>query len=130
MGGVEQAVREWAVQRVGDLATAFVQVVRDKAPRRTGELADSVEVDDVSQTGDGATAHVVVGAPYASYVDEGTGIYGPLGTPIVPVTAKVLVFPATVGPRAYVFTPYVLGSEPTHFWSRALEDWPSIVASL
>jgi hypothetical protein len=74
---------------------------------------------------------------YARYVHEGTGIYGPKRTPIVPVTAKALKFepgrrmgPLPRGGRnaargrrgGPVFAASVKGSPPNPFLSDALED--------
>ena len=66
-------------------------------------------------------------APYASFQNYGTGIYGPEGTPIVPRRpGGVLVFdwPAAGG---IVFARSVRGTEPTHYWERTLDEWPEIL---
>lgn len=56
---------------------------------------------------------------YAILVHNGTGIYGPSGTPIRPVSAKVLVFtPKGSGQR--VFAREVSGMEPNRFLTDAL----------
>jgi hypothetical protein len=81
---------------------------------------------------------------YARYVHDGTGVFGPRGTPIVPVTAKALVFepgrmmgPLPRGVRGrvtgaargenskwagLVVTKSVKGSPPNPFLLSALED--------
>lgn len=125
---LERAVRDFAHQRGSNLAEAFRDTVRSLVPRRTQELHDSIEVDSVDDYDRGTRARVVVGAPYARFVNDGTGLYGPRGDFIRPRKAGgVLVFdwPAAGG---IVFTRRVSGSEPTHFWERALDQWPRIVA--
>lgn len=126
---IEQAVHAYTLDRAQRLGDAFADAVRSNAPRRSGALADSVEVEPARQTSQGAAVRVVVNAEYGRFVEEGTGIYGPEGTPIVPRNGNVLVFdwPAAGG---IVFARHVRGMEPTHFWARALERWPDIVGSV
>jgi hypothetical protein len=77
---------------------------------------------------------VVIGSPlpYAEYVNRGTGIYGPHGTPIVPVTAKALKFrvrakDARGRPRTskdkgnWVFAKSVQGQEANPYMAESLE---------
>jgi murein DD-endopeptidase MepM/ murein hydrolase activator NlpD len=56
---------------------------------------------------------------YAGYQHEGTGIYGPRGTPIVPVKSKYLRFKPK-GSTQFVYAKEVRGSMPTFFLKRAL----------
>jgi len=69
-------------------ATGVWGEVRKKAPVDHGRLAGSFEL---SQTGD-LSWRISSNVKYALMVHEGTGIYGPRATPIVPVRAKRLVF--------------------------------------
>lgn len=129
LSAIKAHILDIAEDRVASLAESFRDTLRGFEPRRTGELAESTEVDQVRRTGTGASATVVVGADYARFVNDGTGIYGPEGRPITPTRADgVLVFdwPAAGG---LVFARRVSGSEPTHFWERAVAAWPSIVAT-
>jgi hypothetical protein len=113
---------------MGAIADEFVNTARGFAPRRTGELADSIEVDSVSRGTGGVTARIVVGAPYATFQNFGTGIYGPSGTLIEPKRANgVLVFDSLIM-GGLVFVRWVRGTEPTHFWERTLDQWGDIVA--
>lgn len=88
------AGRRWA-DRLGH---RVVGEARERCPVDEGTLRASItHVVDA----DASTAKVVVGSPlpYAEYFHTGTGIHGPRGTPIVPVTAKALKFkwePTTV----------------------------------
>lgn len=129
MSALERQVQEYALAKVADLASAFRDAVRANAPRRIGTLSESVEVDSIEATPTGARARVIVSAPYGRFVNDGTGIYGPLGTPIVPTSHTYLKFPALIG-GGVVFARSVKGSEPTHFWERALDRWPDIVSAL
>lgn len=70
---------------------------------------------------------------YALYVHEGTGIYGPKGTPIRPKRGQYLVFEARnarTTPRGrgnLVFARQVRGQRPNRFLLRALQaasPWP------
>jgi hypothetical protein len=62
--------------------------IRRLAPTDTGRLAGSFEIEQV----DDLSWRIFTNVHYALYVHEGTGIYGPTGHPIVPVTAKALKF--------------------------------------
>ncbi|QOC56028.1 tail assembly chaperone [Gordonia phage Clown] len=81
------------------------------------------------------SVHVTVGSPldYAEYWHTGTGIYGPHGTPIVPVTRQALKFrwePTAPGAkkqlpkekRGWYFAKSVKGIEPNPFLIDALKD--------
>lgn len=106
---------------------------RRRAPVDDGRLRSSI---DYAITRRGNRVSVVVGSPlpYARYVHEGTGIYGPHGTPIVPVTAKALKFevrgirPGRRGPTrtpkgkgTIVFAKSVKGMEGTPYLADALQ---------
>jgi HK97 gp10 family phage protein len=57
-------------------------------------LADSIKITDKHTTKKGiirATIEAMI--EYASWVEFGTGIFGPRGEPIVPKKSKVMVFP-------------------------------------
>lgn len=88
------------------------------APSRTGKLRASITTKLVKFNGNLA---VLVGSNlnYAMYQHEGTGIYGPHGTPIVPVHAKFLRFQPT-GSKGFVYAKEVRGTPPTFFLKRAL----------
>lgn len=107
------------------IGASFVAKAQGLAPRRTGAGADSIVVDGVDEYGEGFRIRIVVGEVYMRYQNEGTGIYGPEGTPIVPRSAKVLVFDSPV--LGLTFAPSVRGTEPTHWWDRTVDAWPEIV---
>lgn len=68
-----------------------LEPVKQEAPVDTGVLQDSISIDIKSQ-GDVLTATLTATAEHAEWVHEGTGIFGPVGEPIIPVRSKVLVF--------------------------------------
>ncbi|QRY62755.1 HK97 gp10 family phage protein [Gordonia sp. PDNC005] len=123
--GMQQAGRRWA-HRVGN---DVVNAAKVNCPVDEGTLRASITyVTRISSTG----AKVIVGSPlpYAEYFHTGTGIYGPRGTPIVPVTKKALKFKWD-GPggatrskdkRGYVFAKSVKGIRPNPFLADALAD--------
>lgn len=57
-------------------------------------------------------------AHYTSYVNDGTGIYGPLGKPIRPKTAKALKFTTKSGKT--VFAKSVRGIKPRRFVEKSI----------
>jgi hypothetical protein len=62
--------------------------IRRLAPGDTGRLAGSFEIEPVDEL----SWRIFTNVHYALYVHEGTGVYGPEGHPITPVTAKALKF--------------------------------------
>jgi hypothetical protein len=124
---IDRELQRVSVRMARRCAILFEQEVKRGAPRRTGELVGSIERDDPTVAGDTININVTVGAEYARYVDEGTGIYGPDGRPITPKRpGGVLRFdwPAAGG---IVFARRVRGSPPTRFWQKAVAMWPFIV---
>jgi hypothetical protein len=75
---------------LGEVAQLGVAEAKALVPRRTGSLARSIRVGNVSED----RAQVVAGGSrnvgYARYVEQGTGLYGPRHARIVPKRAKVL----------------------------------------
>jgi hypothetical protein len=81
-------VQKGAAQGVAD-ATKFMQkAVRKETPELSGRLVSSIssEVSGLS----GIVFQNPTIAPYGAWVHDGTGIYGPHGTPIIPTTKKYL----------------------------------------
>lgn len=113
--------------RVGRRVT---NAAKQRCPVDEGRLRASI--DYTVDAGPGKTT-VTVGSPldYAEYFHTGTGIYGPRGTPIVPVTAKALKFRYS-GPsgaralpkerRGWVFAKSVKGMKPKPFLIEGLHD--------
>lgn len=106
-------------------------------PVDRGRLRSSITHELVSIGGD-LVVRIGTNVEYARAVHDGTGVYGPKGRPITPVTAKVLAWPnrgttskrktrtgRTVTTRAQTatstsFAAYVAGSPGRPFLARAL----------
>lgn len=91
------------------------------APRRTGTLKRSIHAQ-VSGAGGNLTGLVVQDAGVAKYgvwVHNGTGIYGPNHSPIVPVNAKMLKF--KIGGQTF-YRRSVKGQKPNPFMLKAFEQ--------
>lgn len=123
------AIHDKSLDWVEAMAEEFAQTVRDLlAPHRdTGTLESSVTIGEPAFSTRQAYINVSMDvgvAPYALFVEEGTGIYGPQGTRIYPVTARALVF--EWGGETVAFAS-VAGMQPVRYWDQALELWPEIV---
>jgi hypothetical protein len=83
----------------------------------TGALRRSITF---SITGSGTSMKATIGSnlDYSLAVETGTGIYGPKGSPIVPVHAQVLVFTTKTGT---VFARSVRGRPATPYLKPALQ---------
>lgn len=119
--GLEEKVRGF----YGDIADRAVDdmfaEMRAEAPRDTGQMTENLEsVPD--DDGDQIVRRLHAPEQYSSFQEEGTGVYGPEGTPIVPTTAKVLVFFWKKTGKVE-FRTSVLGSPATHWWSKVIDRW-------
>ncbi len=113
--------------RVADDATqAMFLDMADKAPRDTGEMTNTLTVDN--EDSDTLIARRV-GAPveYASWQNEGTGIYAGGGR-IYPTNAKALHFYWRKMGVTVTFAS-VAGTPATHWWDNAIAKWPDFVAA-
>jgi hypothetical protein len=79
------------VRHIQDICDAVTAEAARNVKRDTGALAASIE-PTVNVYGKIVVGRVGTPLEYARYLHEGTGIYGPKGTRIRPVTAKVLRF--------------------------------------
>jgi hypothetical protein len=75
--------------------TTVEALARKDAPVKRSNLANSgsSKVED-----DGDKGIITFSAPYAGYVHEGTGLYGPHKTKIVPKNKKALYWPGAAHP--------------------------------
>lgn len=89
-------------------------------PRRidTGTLRSSIKTELLSLGGK-PVVRVGTNLFYAIYVHDGTGIYGPKGTPIKPKQAKMLSWKAKTGKRVYA--KQVKGMRPNPFLTDAVD---------
>lgn len=97
-------------QRVRDLARLL-------APKRSGRLAASIGISVRVGPG-GVTVRVGSDLDYATYVHEGTGVYGPRHRPITATGNGVMVFRGAGGELVYART--VSGTRGTPYLTRAL----------
>lgn len=99
-----QFIRDASIEALGDIAR-YVHAKAAKYPpqnpastyKRQTKLGGSITKSDVMRTGNAYRVKIGTLLPYARYVEEGTGIYGPKGAPIKPTTAKALAWRATRG---------------------------------
>jgi hypothetical protein len=132
------------VRLVDNVLTKTANQCRSTAPADTGRLRASHRQELVVHASLLLVGRVYSTAPYAGYVNRGTGIYGPSGAPITPKAAKVLVFHAgrMIGPlrvgekhaapsqRDLVFAMQVKGSPANPYMIRAFKEqcpWPVTV---
>ncbi len=97
------------------MVEALAESAKKTAPVRTGILRDSVSLS----SGTAFSGSVLYGAPYASFLHEGTGIYGPRGKIIVirPKKKKALFWPGAAHPVGVVRQK---GIRPRDFVQRAI----------
>lgn len=88
-------------------------------PRRvdTGALRSNINTQLLSVGGKPAV-RVGTNLYYAIFVHDGTGIYGPKGTPIVPKTKKVLAWKGKSGNKIFAYS--VVGMKPNPFLKNAV----------
>ncbi|MFC8124439.1 HK97 gp10 family phage protein [Streptomyces sp. NPDC057302] len=115
------------VREVTRVARLTQQNARALAPGDSGVLKASIKVTVFAQPGR-QRVHARIGSTldYAIYQEEGTGIYGPKGTPIRPKRGKYLRFKPK-GARGFVFAKSVRGSRAHHYLVTALRrssPWP------
>ncbi len=118
--GVIGDARERLAKGFGAMVEALGKSARKTAPVRTGALRDSVSVLSAGTEGD-LTGKVAYGAPYASFLHEGTGIYGPTGKMITirPKNKKALFWPGASHPVGVVRQK---GIRPQGFVQRAIRE--------
>jgi hypothetical protein len=119
---------------MNDILDHAERTAKSYAPRRTGNLFRNIDHEGVSHTGSLWSGGLVVkkSAPYAQWVESGTGIFGPHHTPIVPTTGNFLRFKVTNhyrGPRGgahhedvWVYRRSVKGQKAQRFMMRAYQD--------
>lgn len=120
---MEAGMRAGGLRFMNRYAERVTTRARVLAPVDTGRLRQSIGWR--LQLGRHRVTGVIEArASYAVYVHEGTGIYGPSGSPIRPKSGKFLVFPArrgsSRGGRRLIFAREVKGQRANPFLVRAL----------
>lgn len=100
------------------LVTCVESTAKQNAKVDTGVLRASIR-SEVHQSDSEINGLVTAEAPYADYVEKGTGIYGPSNQPIRPKKGTYLVFKGQDG--GTVFAQQVAGSRAAPFMAPALE---------
>lgn len=130
------AVMATAAGQWGDrLGREIANHARRQCPVSEGRLRSSITHLVTANPGGGVTVRVGSPLQYARYRHEGTGLFGPHHTRIVPVTAKALKFkPNITGPlrnnggrdrrggRQFIFVRSVKGSPGYPFLTLALVE--------
>lgn len=120
-----------AVQWANEMGRRVVNAAKENAPVDNGRLRSSItHTIELTPT----TCVLTVGSdvPYARYVEEGTGIYGPRRRRITPTRRQALKFPTPrswsgdnqprQADRGFVFRRSVAGSPPNPFLANALAE--------
>lgn len=115
-----------AKEIVGDALLHLEMMAKSNAPNKLGNLMRAIGRSPVEKKGDDTYfGHVGVGptAPYARFVEEGTGIYGPEKHYIKPLTGNFLVWESSRSNRKdkKFFTQQVKGQKPQYYMKRAYE---------
>ena len=92
---------------------AIESLAVEESPYRTGRLKEAVQTEE---TPTGGRVFVSSAAPYAVYVHEGTGIFGPRRQPIRPRTKRALFWEGARRPVRQV-----RGQRPNRFMDRAAD---------
>lgn len=121
--GLRDRVRSWGI----DIATTAGQLVLDDiaatAPKDTGAMIEGTKITSVEIGETVVSLTVEASAEYASFQEDGTGIYGPRGERIYPTNARALVFNwKKAGGRLVAFAS-VKGTPATHWFSKPLARW-------
>jgi len=106
---IEAGIRAGLLRTAGAVEAAAVE----GAPKKTGNLANAIRKYIESHR-----AIVKSTAPYSFFVHEGTGLFGPYKTRIVPKHKKALAF--TIGGQKIVVRS-VKGQKPNPYMKRALK---------
>ena len=118
------ALRSVAIQSAAqDLrirANRVLNAARRAAPVDTGTLRASLHTEFSALPDGSPVARIGTNVPYAIFVHEGTGIYGPSGTPITPKNGQYLRFTPRGASRP-VYARSVRGVRGRPFLAQALD---------
>lgn len=118
---VEKKERE----RFHSAAATMVSYVKSVAPEATGELKANIGTQHEYTSGSSWSVDLVASTPQARYTEEGTGLFGPLGTLITPTVAKALHW---IDGGKSVFAMSSKGSGKHKGWfSKAVKKWPDLL---
>jgi hypothetical protein len=124
--GLRKSFRAATSARFTHALATVQEQTQAQCPVDTSTLQFSIIAYEIGTTDDRFVGNISTPKEYASYQDQGTGIYGPKGVPIRPVNAKVLAWRSgweyaykqtKQASGGWVFAAEVAGSPATHFWS-------------
>jgi HK97 gp10 family phage protein len=131
-------IRQFVENAMSDILNYAEAQAKANVNRRTGNLGRNIGRTPVRRVGNlywGQTGAGKVGvgktAPYAKWVEAGTGIFGVFKHPIVPTTGNFLrwkVFDPNLAPRdrPYFYARSVKGQRPQRFMRRAYNETRTI----
>jgi hypothetical protein len=103
----------------------LIALIRAPLAEVSGQLKAGILCDPWSENGSRYETTVRSLAPYSLWVDQGTGIFGPVGTRIYPRTAKVLAFHWTNRGGGLFFFRSVRGTPAQRFFTDPMADYLS-----
>ncbi len=87
---VEEYAREVGPRWQAEVGSRTSSAISSAAPRETGFMKTSSRQRDYTDHDGNPAFDIIYRAPYTTFVDQGTGIYGPKRKPITSKTGKVL----------------------------------------
>lgn len=127
---LSRVCQDLAMQWANEMGRRVVNEAKERAPVDNGRLRSSIAYT-IELTPTTCALRVGSDVPYARYVEEGTGIYGPRHRRITPVRRQALKFPTPrswnsgrqprQADRGFVFRRSVAGSPPNPFLADALQ---------
>jgi hypothetical protein len=109
---------------VSGVTRDVLRTVENECPKRSGDTSRSFRSDVTVRPNRRVVGRVYSDDPVVTYLEKGTGLYGPRGRRIVPRNARALRF--EVGGQV-IFRRSVRGMRPQPFMRRSLEiasPWP------
>lgn len=119
---LEEQYRAHVRERLSQVEVLLPEMVKEGAPEgTTGQLRAGIVMDRWAENGPTFQSTIRSLAPYSTYVDDGTGVFGPIGGRIYPINARALRFYwAKAG--GWVAFASVAGSPGQHFFKDRLPD--------
>ena len=119
---LERNLRQRVAANLESSRTILVELIRAPLNDISGQLKAGILVDTWREEGSRYSSSVRSLAPYSMWVDQGTGVYGPLGGRIYPRSAKALHFYWYKRGAWYTFAS-VRGSPAQNFFEKPMPDY-------
>lgn len=114
-----QLARREFSKAIASTAASIQNAAKRYAPVDQGVLRASIHTEGPTATNGNVEATVGTNITYAPYQEEGTGLYGPRKTKIVPIHGKLLVFQKG---GETIFARSDKGVRPKWYFKRAKEE--------